>query len=142
MLLGWREWVTLPDLGISHIKVKVDTGARTSALHTFFLEPYFEKGQPMLRFKVHPLQRNRIMEVICEAPIVDRRMVTDSGGHKEKRYVIYTPICIAEKTWPVEITLTNRDNMRYRMLLGRTALKGFIIDPVRSYQASKKDPQR
>ena len=131
--LGWREWLALPGLQIPAIKAKIDTGARTSALHAFFVEPFEKDNVPMVRFGVHPLQKRADLEIICETPIKDYRPVSDSGGHREMRYVIETEFVLGALTRRIEITLTNRDNMKFRMLLGRTALKGITISPDKSY---------
>jgi hypothetical protein len=134
VVLGWREWVSLPELGIDAIKVKVDTGARTSALHAYFVEPYKSDGIKRVRFGVHPIQDDDSIQVLCDTEVVDERLVTDSGGHKEKRYVIKTLLIIGSTSKTIEITLTNRDTMKFRMLLGRTALvSDFNVDPAASF---------
>lgn len=138
MMLGWREWVALPGLGIEHIKAKVDTGARTSALHAFEVTPFEDAGKQRVRFRVHPLQKDNTTEVTCESDVIDRRQVRDSGGHTEQRWVILTPVMLGGQRWNIEMTLTERDNMLFRMLLGRTAMKGrCTVDPSRSYLAGK-----
>ena len=136
LLLGWREWLALPELGIHRIKAKIDTGARTSALHTFGVEPYEREGVLHVRFWVHPLQRVDSVEICCEARVLDRRTVRDSGGHEEERYVIRTRVQVAQACWPIEVTLTDRDSMGFRMLLGRTAIRRrYLVDPGKSYLA-------
>ena len=143
LTLGWREWVGLPELGLPEIKAKVDTGARTSTLHAFELHTFSEGGKPRVRFKMHPLQKDSQVTVNCVADIVDERFVTDSGGHREQRLIISTPLTIGPWSWPIEMTLTARDNMMFRMLLGRTAIKGIaIVDPSRSYTTGKRKRRR
>lgn len=133
-IIGWREWVGLPDLGIAAIKAKVDTGARTSALHAYYVTPFSRAGQPWVRFGLHPLQQDSLTCIECEAPVKDVRQVTDSGGHSEQRVVIDTRLLINGLELNIEVTLTDRENMRFRMLLGRSALKqGFLVDSGKSF---------
>ena len=139
LTIGWREWVSLPELGIEHIKAKIDTGARTSALHAFSVRTFTKQGKKMVRFKIHPYQRQKDVVVECVAPVLDKRWVTDSGGHREQRYVIESSVKLGGQVWPIELTLTNRENMKFRMLLGRTAMKGrLVVNPGRSYLVGKK----
>jgi hypothetical protein len=136
--LGWREWIGLPDLNIATIKAKIDTGARTSALHAFQVEPFTRDGNSWVRFAIHPLQGDTDKVVLCEAPVKDRRVVRDSGGHEELRYVIDTQVKIGEDRFRAEMTLTDRDTMAFRVLLGRTALRAlYVIHPGQSYLQGK-----
>jgi len=136
-LFGWREWVELPELGLRHIKAKIDTGARTSALHAFDVEHYVDGGQKRVRFRVHPKQHDDDTVVDCAADVIDKRSVKNSGGQETRRWVIETPIRVGDFEWPAEITLTARHDMAFRMLIGRTAMHGVAtVDPSRSYVAS------
>lgn len=139
-VIGWREWAALPDLNIPAIKVKVDTGAKTSALHAFQMETYYIDDREHVRFWLHPLRRRDDIVICCEAPIVDRRVVKDSSANAEERCVIKTPIRIGTHQWDIELTLTSREDMLFRMLLGRRAMvdSGFVVDPAASYLAGQR----
>jgi len=133
-IIGWREWIALPELKIHDLKAKIDTGARTSALHAFGLRTFKEGAQDRISFDIHPVQRNDDLVVTCTADIIDKRWVTDSGGHKEERFVIKTLVALGKSKWSIEITLTERDTMSFRMLLGRSAIKSrYIVNPARSF---------
>lgn len=125
--VGWEEWVKLPALGLPALKVKVDTGARTSALHAFDIEPFGPAARPRVRFNIHPIPGQDTPTITCSADVIDRREVTSSNGETELRYVISTTLQMGERAWPVEITLTDRKTMAYRMLLGRQALGDEVL---------------
>lgn len=132
--LGWEEWLSLPDLGLPAVRAKVDTGARTSALHAFAIEPFGSTKKPMVRFAIHPNPGDPHLEMICSAPMKDRREVTSSNGETELRFVIETTLTMGGRSWPIEVTLTDRGSMAYRMLLGRTALDDdMIVSPSQSF---------
>jgi hypothetical protein len=134
LTIGWREWVSLPDLDVDAVKAKIDTGARTSALHAFRMERFEREGEAWVRFELHPIQRSRAMAVTSEARIIDERSVRSSNGRVDRRYIIKTLLRLGDVAWPIELSLANRDEMGFRMLLGRTALRGrTVIEPGRSF---------
>ncbi|MDH3208022.1 MAG: RimK/LysX family protein [Gemmatimonadota bacterium] len=136
ILLGWREWVAFPDLRVRNIKAKLDTGARTSSLHAFRMHRYVSDGQEMVRFEVHPVQRSRASSVEVEARVLEERKIRNSGGGVEVRPVIETMLELAGRQWPIELTLTRRDEMGFRLLLGRQALRGRVaVDSGASFRA-------
>jgi len=142
-VLGWREWAGLPAFGVEAIKVKLDTGARTSSLHAFGMERFERDGVPMVRFEIHPHQRSAKEPVDAEAEVVDERWVRNSGGARELRPVIETDVQIGDDRWPIELTLTRRDEMGFRMLLGRQAVKGrAVVDPGSSFRAGGRREDR
>jgi hypothetical protein len=141
-IIGWREWATLPDLGLIAIKGKVDTGAKTSSLHAYDIRLEEKGTKTYVLFKVHPLQHDFSVVNECRALLVDKRQVSDSGGHKEDRYVIRTTMVLAGIKKRIELTLTNRESMKYRMLIGRAALKHFYIDATQSYLSGKTLKQK
>ncbi|WP_211754347.1 ATP-dependent zinc protease family protein [Nocardioides gansuensis] len=131
---GWREWVALPGAGVPWIKAKLDTGARSSAMHAFDLEQYEVDGEAWVRFSIHPWQRSTDDAVLTELPVLDRRRVRSSSGHTVERPVVLMDIELVGRVVTAEMTLTRRDEMGFRMLIGREALRqGFLVDPARSY---------
>ncbi|MEM7759175.1 MAG: ATP-dependent zinc protease [Cyanobacteria bacterium P01_A01_bin.40] len=138
-VIGWREMLILPDLNVERIKAKIDTGARTSALHAFDCQEFKQDDQTMIRFAIHPLQRDNQKTIVAEAKLLEYRKVTSSGGHAQIRPVIMTTVKLGEHQWQVELTLTNRDVMGFRMLLGRQAVRDrFSIDPGKSFLQSRR----
>lgn len=134
LTVGWREWLCLPELGVPAIKAKVDTGARTSCLHVSDMETYEQDGREWVRFRVQPLRRRPDKVFQCCAPVLDRRRVTDSGGHTQSRIFIETEIFLGGRNWRCELNLTRRDNMLFPMLLGRTAMAGqVVVEPGSSF---------
>lgn len=134
MIIGWREWVSLPTIGISRIKAKIDTGARSSSLDARGIERFERQGRQFVRFTVHPVQRKEEIAVVCEAEIHDLRNVRSSSGESSERIVIQTPVCWMGETWTVDLTLADRTEMGFRMLVGREAVRGrMLVDPGRSY---------
>ncbi len=133
-IIGWLEWIVLPEIGITRIKAKIDTGARSSALHAFDLKTFELDGKPRIRFKVNPQRWDTNQIVIAEAELIDERNVRSSSGQVELRPVILTEVNLMNKKWQIELTLTNRKLMGFRMLLGRQAMRGiFLINPCKSY---------
>lgn len=142
-VLGWEEWVGLPDLDLPAIKAKVDTGAKTSALHAYFIEPFASAGRRMVRFGVHPIPGRNDVAVQCTAEVIDHREVTSSNGERELRYVIRTELKLGERTWPIELTLANRETMSYRMLIGRQAIQDdMLVDPATSFRQPRLNYRR
>ncbi|WP_291845612.1 ATP-dependent zinc protease [Maricaulis sp.] len=134
IVVGWREWVGLPELGAVRIKAKIDTGARTSAIHAWKIQPFEKEGENWVRFELHPNQDDNKTRIACEARVVDSRLIKSSNGQEQRRYVIRTSIRIGLHVWPIELTLTRRDEMGFRMLVGRTALKpGALVNPSKSF---------
>ncbi len=135
IVVGWQEWIALPELGLPALKAKIDTGAKTSALHTHFIEPYVNGRRLKVRFAVRPSPQKGDLEVAASADVVDRREVISSNGVPELRYVIMTTLSIAKRQWPIEVTLTNRERMTYRMLIGRQAIPSdMLVDCAASFR--------
>lgn len=141
MVFGWEEWVELPGLGLPAVRAKIDTGARSSSIHAFMIEPYGRAEKPRVRFGVHPVPERPEVVVYCTAELVDQREVTSSNGETELRYIVRTPVRVGGQEWPIEISLTNRESMQYRMLVGRTALRdNIIVDPNRACVQGELSP--
>jgi hypothetical protein len=142
-VIGWREWVALPSLGIPGIKAKVDTGARSSSLHAFDVEFANRRGRTFARFTVHPFQRDTESSVAAEAEVLEFRRVKSSSGHSTLRPVILADVEVLGTRWTIELTLANRDQMGFRMLLGRQAIRDrFLVDAGRSYYGGRPDRKR
>lgn len=142
MIAGSEEWVALPALDLPKIKVRVDSGAKTSALHAVNITPFQRNGENWISFDVHPLQFDGRRVVNCEAPVIDRRVIKSSTGTREMRYVINTTLQIGNQAWEIEVTLANRDSMGYRMLLGREAMRGkLLVDPESSFMFGEHSPE-
>ncbi len=136
--IGWREWIALPDLGIKRIKAKVDTGARSSSLHAFDINLFFKEGAQWARFSVHPIQRRQTGVLQLEAKVLELRSVRSSSGESSMRPVVETHVRLLGTTWPIELTLADRRQMGFRMLLGRQAFRGrFLVDAGRSYYGGR-----
>lgn len=142
ILIGWREWVGLPEWGIDAIKAKIDTGARTSSLHALDPELITIKGAPYVKFLLMPVQRSLALGQEIIAPLVDQRKVTNSGGFGQERFVVGVKIKLGFSERDIEVTLANRRDMKFRMLLGRQALDGFLVNASESYLLGKTDEQR
>lgn len=139
-LIGWREWVALPDWEVDHLKAKIDTGARTSSLHAFGLEWFDRGGAPWVRFELHPWQHSTADASIAEAAVVATRDIKSSSGNVDHRPVVHTTLVVAGHPVTAEITLTRRDEMGFRMLVGREALRRrFIVDAGASYLGGRPD---
>jgi len=141
-VIGWREWVGLPDIGVDSIKAKVDTGARSSSLHAFDLERFERDGIAMVRFTVHPRQRHSTPATEVESPVSTEKLVRNPGGREETRPVIRTTVTWNGRSWEVDLNLTRRDEMGFRMLLGRQAVRRrFLVDPGRSFLGTQPPPE-
>ena len=133
--IGWREWASLPDLGVKRVKAKIDSGAKTSALHAFKIRTAERDGALWVEFAIHPIQRQARPEIACAAEVIARRRIKSSNGAVEERFIIRTKLKLGARSYPIELSLANRDSMGFRLLLGRDALKnGFVIAPSRSYR--------
>ncbi len=133
-IVGWREWVTFPDLGDATIKAKIDTGAKTSALHAWNIKPFIKNDEEWIAFDIHPIQKKNSISMRCEARTAVAKLVKSSNGMVEKRYAIKTTVTVGPYSYPIDLTLTNRDDMGFRLLIGRSALKNrFLVDCTHSF---------
>ncbi len=139
--IGWQEWCALPKLHLPAIKAKIDTGAKTSVLHAADIHPFHRRGKEYVQFIVHPIQRSLKYPVPCTALVIDRRTIMNTGGSQETRYIILSTLVLGEKTWDIEISLTNRELLSFRLLLGRDALKNTIIEPGKTLLQGKIKPK-
>lgn len=143
VVIGWREWVGLPELKVRHVKAKIDTGARSSSLHAFDMETYFENDVERVRFSIHPVQRRDDLHIEADVPILERRHVRSSNGNVSERIVIRTALEILRRRVMVDLTLANRDSMGFRMLVGREAIRNrFLVDSAASFLAGRRRRKR
>lgn len=143
IIIGSEEWCAFPQLGIPAIKARVDSGAKTSALHAINIKTFQKNSENWLRFDINPIQNNSKFIIHCEAQLIDQRIVKSSSGTREKRYVIRTELSLGDHSYPIEVTLTNRDSMGYRMLLGREAMLGkLIVDPERKFELGQPSSEK
>ena len=138
VVVGWREWVALPQVGVARIKAKIDTGARSSAIHAFGVQPHEVDGEPWVRFSIHPWQRSDDDVAGLRLPVLDRRVVRSSNGQSEERYAVAMDVVLAGRAITTVMTLSNRDEMGFRLLIGREALaQGFLVDSAASYAGGR-----
>lgn len=139
-LIGWREWIVFPDFGNARVKAKIDTGARTSAIHAEDVQLLERSNGTFVSFVIQPNQNDTEDAVQCIAPLIDQRTITDSGGNSEDRFIVSAQVSLGGQTWPIELSLTDRDAMGFRMLLGRSALKKrFRVQPDKSFLHGRED---
>lgn len=137
--IGWREWVSFPDYGIGSIKAKIDTGAKTSAIHAFRIREVDYEGARHVEFFLHPEQKRRNPEIRCIAPVLDQRLIKSSNGTVQNRFIVSTTLAIADREWSIDLSLTNRDDMGFRLLIGRDALRNkVIIHPAKSFMLGRR----
>jgi len=141
LTIGWKEWGALPDLGIDHIHIKTDTGAKTSAIHTVAYKLYEKDNEEWVHFMVAPIQDDDDTQVECHLPVKDKRTVTNSGGSKSHRIVVETSLHIGDQTRLIELTLACRKKMKFRMLLGRQAMRDMMVKPDQAHLIKQTKPK-